>query len=296
MNIKQLNYFIAVAKYLNFTKAANHHHIPQTVISHQITALEKEIGVPLFYRNTRTVQLTKAGELFFNEVKPIIANLEQAINRTILTNSNAKGSLTIGFTGAPEKFFLSTWIRNFLAIYPKINLKLIKNTTTTHSEFLQEENIDILFELSHDLNINPKLSWKNVYSLLTNHLYAVTYPDHPLAKQTTISRLDLANEPFVFFDHKSNPAAFDLIVKDSKNTGFLPKVVAEANSAEALLLMVEAKIGITILPRCFEESAGTSVKFIALEGDPDYHDLIALWRKDNLNSFIPLFLNMIKVS
>ncbi|MBP2651712.1 MAG: hypothetical protein H6Q74_2537 [Firmicutes bacterium] len=295
MDIKQLNYFISVAKYLNFTKAAHHHQVAQTLISHQIIALEKEFGTPLFYRNTRSVRLTASGEAFYNKVKPILSHLDQAVSNIKLLPTTIQGTLTIGFNGISEKNFLPYWIHNFLLDYPSIKLKLYKNNKNNLQEALQEENFDIIFQLSNGFDPNLKLTWENICVVSTDHLCAVIYQDHPLAKKEIITRHDLTNEPFVFFDSQANPLGFDLIVKDCNHTGFLPNIVAETSSAEALLVLVESQIGITILPRCFEAFASNNVKFITLADEiNNIPSLIAVWRSNNCNPNIPLFINMAK--
>ncbi|MBP2649935.1 MAG: hypothetical protein H6Q74_760 [Firmicutes bacterium] len=294
MNLKQLEYFISVAEYLNFTKAAQHHYIAQTAISHQIIALEKELGIPLFYRNKRTVKLTNAGEVFYNEVKTIVTKLENAVNTTLLANANAQGNLTLGFYGLVGKDYFPHWLRNFLFAYPNINLKLVNNTNNLQ-DLLHNGKVDILFQFSHALNIDPKFSWENICVAFADPLCAVVPCDHPLAKKATIHRSDLANEPFVFFDQKSNPSGFESIVNDCNNTGVSPKIVAQASSAETLLVLVEAKLGITVLPSCYKNQASPAIRFIDLEEDYDrVTSLIAVWRTNNSNPIIPLFLNMIK--
>jgi DNA-binding transcriptional LysR family regulator len=295
MNLKQLEYFISVAEFLNFTKAAERHYIAQTAISHQIIALEKELELPLFYRNKRTVQLTSAGEVFYKEVKQIVGNLDQAVANAQRANSKYQGSLKIGFNGNVGKENLPLWIQTFLSAYPNIDLKLEKSSLNDLQDILEDDGVDILFRLSHDFVPNPKLSWKDVYNVSTDPLCVVLHRDHPYASQSTICRSQLINEPFVFWDQKSNPAGFDFIVKDGKNTGFIPNLLATASSAEALLLLVEAKRGITILPRCFEILANDTIRFIELEGE-NANDafLIAVWRKTNFNPTIPMFFNIIK--
>ncbi|MBP2656888.1 MAG: hypothetical protein H6Q73_4457 [Firmicutes bacterium] len=295
MNLKQLEYFISVAEYLNFTKAAERHYIAQTAISHQIIALEKELELPLFYRNKRTVQLTNAGEVFYKEVKQIVGSLEQAVANAQRANSKYQGSLKIGFNGNVGKESLPLWIQFFLSTYPNIDLKLEKSSINDLQDLLEDDGVDILFRLSHDFVPNPKLSWKDVYNISTDPLCVVLHREHPLASQKNICRTDLVNDPFVFWDQKTNPAGFEFIVKDGKSTGFVPNLVATASSAEALLLLVEAKRGVTILPRCFAILASDTVRFIELEGE-NANDafLIAVWRKTNFNPTIPMFLNIIK--
>ena len=78
MDLKQLNYFISAAKHENFTRAAQECFIVQTAMTHQIAALEKELGVSLFERNSRRVKLTPAGEVFLGQAQRIVQAAEDA--------------------------------------------------------------------------------------------------------------------------------------------------------------------------------------------------------------------------
>jgi DNA-binding transcriptional LysR family regulator len=76
MDIRQLRYFITVAEYLNFTKAANQLYVAQSAISHQIADLEQQLGLKLFIRNKRSVQLTPAGAVFLKEAIEIVEKMQ----------------------------------------------------------------------------------------------------------------------------------------------------------------------------------------------------------------------------
>lgn len=291
MNFNQLRYFISVADHLNFTKAAQEHYIAQTAISQQIAALEKELGIPLFYRNSRTVHLTVAGEVFYKDAKLLISKSEAAINKAVLANSGVQGNLAIGFQGPNEMNFLPELIRDFSLINPKVKLKLIQDDADNLHEATQEGALDVSFRLSHGIDKIPELIWEHVYR---DPFCAVVYPDHPLAKEQKINRSALANESFIFFDKKSTPQGFELMLRDCVNSGFLPNIVAEATTTDSMLIMVAAGMGITMLPRCFESYWNNTLRFIELEGENEYIELIIVRRKDNLNPTIPLFLKALK--
>ncbi|MBP2643715.1 MAG: transcriptional regulator AlsR family [Firmicutes bacterium] len=292
MNFNQLNYFISVAKYLNFTKAAQHHYISQTAISRQIIALEKEVGIELFYRNKRSVNLTAAGQVFFTEANRIVSILDHAINNATLVKARPTGILKVGFQGIAEREFLPFWVKTFLSAYPNIELKLFKQTNGNMQEIISNDQVDILFRLSHTLDITPKLSWK-VICKVPDSLCAVVSLKHPIVKKRRIQLDQLENEKFVFFDNKSNPLGFNLILSKCRQAGFTPNIISESTSVESLLLLVEAEVGITILPQCYQSHATRNVRFIKLDNNESHPPtLIAVWDPNNLNPAVPLFLNI----
>ena len=89
MDFNQLSYFIAIARYGNFTAAAKAFFVSQPCISHQIQSLEKELGVRLFIRNTRSVELTAAGEIFLEDAKKMVDLMERAKNRLLQNDGDS---------------------------------------------------------------------------------------------------------------------------------------------------------------------------------------------------------------
>ena len=126
MNTQQLDYFIAVAREKNFTKAAKQCFISQTAISLQIKALEKNLGVQLLERDKHHVELTPAGKIYLKEAEEIISKLSEARRLANIASSGIAGTLTVGFIRGYEQSNISTVLRNFflekmplyLTIYP----------------------------------------------------------------------------------------------------------------------------------------------------------------------------------
>ena len=110
MKIEKLYYFLSVAKHLNFTRAAQECHIAQPAISEQISSLEKELGVRLFERGTRSIRLTAAGEVFYQHISRFVQNYEQSL-REVRTSMQEK-SLVIGVNHFNLPLLLSGAVRN----------------------------------------------------------------------------------------------------------------------------------------------------------------------------------------
>ena len=89
MNTEQLRYFVSVARYRNFTETAREFYVTQPAVTHQISALEREVGARLFLRTTRNVSLTRAGELFLEDAKRILDQEERALGRLRQLESSA---------------------------------------------------------------------------------------------------------------------------------------------------------------------------------------------------------------
>ncbi|MBP2642838.1 MAG: transcriptional regulator AlsR family [Firmicutes bacterium] len=299
MTINQIKYFISVAKHLNFTKAAKEHYIAQTAISQQIINLEKELNTVLFHRNKRTVQLTKAGAIFYEEAQHIVSILENAIlttqQTTQINSSNYQGALTIGFQHPHQTGLAASLVRNFCSTYPNVTLKLMPDFRDNLPKALQEGDLDLVFYAVETTNEIGDFSWKLIAHLFKNYLCAVVPTKHPLAKKNSVTRAALAHERFVHFDRHSSPMSYYRMLRDCEKCGFLPNIVAEATDPETLLFLVESGTGIAVIPRCFETNSNKdAVQFINLIGENETTDLVVMWRQNNYNPAISLFLSLIQ--
>ncbi len=291
MDMRQLQYFISVAETLNFTKAAKQHYIAQQAISQQIAALEKKLGVQLFYRNNRSVQLTPAGKVFYKEIKIITARLEDAINKALRAASSFEGTLKVGFLGPNEKWFLPELIRKFRNSYPNIDLTMTQGNLEKLRESIQQGLLDIAFNFSLCMDPASGITWKTINR---DPICVILYRDHPLANEPRIRLASLANDSFVAIDRREAPFAFDAMVRQCLNSGFSPKIVSQSRSFETVLFMVEAETGIALVPRCFEIYTNDKLRFIELEGETETVELVVAWLKDNPNPAIPLFLKALE--
>lgn len=113
MELRHLNYFIAVADELHFGKAAKRLNISQPPLSRQIKQLEEEIGVRLFNRTRRKVEITAAGRVFLEEARRIVALSREAVRRTVLADKGEIGRLAVGFIGSANYSILPQVIREF---------------------------------------------------------------------------------------------------------------------------------------------------------------------------------------
>ncbi|MBP2655866.1 MAG: transcriptional regulator AlsR family [Firmicutes bacterium] len=293
MYSRQIDYFISVAEYLNFTKAAKHHFMAQTAMSQQIRVLEKKLGVDLFIRNNRSVQLTPAGRIFLQEAKRIVAISDEAIKKARHAASGFVGTLKIGFLGPNEKRFLPDLVKKFRHDYPNIILSFKQGNAETIRSDLEHGLLDIAFTMAFDLDQTPGLIWETLY---TDPICVIMHRDHPLANEAKINPVALAHEPFVAMEHREYPGAVERMIQFCITRGFTPNIVSQHAYLETVLLMVEAGIGVTLLPRFFDTYSNPNLRFIDLAGDTDYVYSVATWKKDYTNPSIPIFLKELGIT
>ena len=126
MNLKQMEYFVAAAEQLNFTRAAKKCFISQTAMTLQIQSLEEKIGVPLFVRDKHHVELTAAGKVYLNEARAVLVRAEEAAKLARTAAEGVAGELTIGFIRGYEQSRFSETLRSFHEAYPNISIHLLR--------------------------------------------------------------------------------------------------------------------------------------------------------------------------
>lgn len=287
MDIRQLRYFIAVAEHLNFTEAARELFVAQSAVSQQIADLEKKIGVQLFIRNKRSVQLTKAGAVLLKEATNLIKKTEEAIEKTRHADLGIIGSLNIGFLGYTERIFLPYLIRRFRRNYPKVDLHLNQYSHGTLIEALKTDALDVVFTLAFGLDNIGGLEKK---SMFTEKISVVMHCEHPLANKSSIKIADLAEERFIVLNRQESPQGFNKTLLMCANGGFSPNIVEEPKLLHTVLLLVDAGMGIAILPKSLASYSSSSLRFIDIQGESAEDELVIAWKKNNMNASIPLLL------
>ncbi len=287
MDIRQLKYFIAVAEHLNFTEAAKSLFVAQSAVSQQISDLENKLGVQLFIRNKRSVRLTNAGKVLLKEAINLINKSAEVIEKTRQAELGIIGGLSIGFLGYTEKNFLPGLIRQFKKNYPKIDLQLNQFNHGMLIDALSNDELDVVFTLSFGLDNIGGLERRKIAS---EAISVVMHCEHPLASREAISIAELAKERFITLSRHESPQGFNKTLMMCATNGFTPNIITQPRMLSTVLLLVDAGMGIAILPKSLEQNASPSLRFISIEGGQTADELVLAWKKSNSNPAIPLFL------
>lgn len=293
MTTNQLKYFITAAECLNFTAAGKQHFISQTAITKHIQALEEQLGVQLFIRDKRHVELTPAGKVFLEEARAILERTRMAIDKVEKASTGEVGSINIGYVKGYENSNLGNILKTYHEFYPNIELNLSRKAHLDLIYQLDKDQLDVALNICYS---DTQINGLEKKSIAKYPLYAVLYPSHPYAQQTSIKRYDLRNDSFLLTKYYDDTTAQTYDIPEMfVRSGFLPKVVGSSSDMETLFLMIAAGIGVSIMP----ESAIKYVKqsndlvFVPLEGEHEKIDVVALWKKENTNPALAKFLEML---
>ena len=286
MTFNQLEYFVAVAETLNFTRAAEKFYISQTAITQQIKSLEYQIGVKLFIRTKRHVELTPAGIIYLNEAKLMIDRSKKAKEKALLASEGFSGSLNIGFMKGCEQIGLSDLITRFKEIYPDITLNFQSSNFSALLQSLYDYSNDVIFNLRPQTTQNDDIVFKSFKAI---PLYVLIHLQHHFAYKSEILRQELQDETFIIIK-----TAKTEIINGFLSAGFLPKTIHYAEDIESLLLMVSANMGIAILPEYSMHYLNglNSIRSISLVNDMEIVEIALAYNSKNYNPAIERFVNL----
>lgn len=290
MNLKQLEIFTALADSLNFTKTAERLFLSQTTVTLQIKSLEEELGVKLFDRTSRSVRLTYPGEVFLEGAKGILENTEKTIRKTRLIAKGYTGQLRIGFADDMNASGLAGLLKSFSKNQPQVLLNIHSEYPANLLSGLLADEYDIIFTPSFRRIDNEKLS-KHVMG--TYRIMAAFPGDHPFADRTELKYSDFADENIIVISGENEDLDFSaefLHQLDAHDINY--NQVAKIDTIEAVFLMVEAGMGITVMneyfaPR-FSGSSSIEMRPIAEKLKPT--DFLAVWKKRIPPPELALFL------
>ncbi|NTW72698.1 MAG: LysR family transcriptional regulator, partial [Eubacteriaceae bacterium] len=265
MELRQLQYFIAVAEELNFTNAAIKLHMAQQPVSIQIKKLEEELGVRLFDRTTRFVSLTPVGNAFYNDVKNIFKNLDEAVDHVKQINKGKTQKIVLGYESAMLCTILPPVLKRMHKSFPEIKLELIEMDSNEIYAKLKKDEIDLGL-MSIDVNYQeyPDLQWQ---PLGKDRAVIAMADDHPYAKKEEISLSTLANEDFILIKESIKPYFYRKFINLCKDAGFLPVIVQEVSTEQSLMTLISRGIGISLVFNCLKYFFTDSIAYVPLK-DP----------------------------
>lgn len=261
MNTVQLECFLAVSETLNFARAAEHLHITQPAVTHQINSLESEMDVKLFKRTTRTVELTEEGWSFFNDAKTILNMTHMAKARLSSHNTEEIRSIGIGCHSPMELSLLPKPLNAFLKKYPDIHPELKMVPFQALQNLLQEENIDVMMGFMDE---NSK-KLPGVYVELTKApLACIMSPSHPLSGRESLRLEDLKEGKLIICSPRKTSAAVARIQGQLIGCR-MPSDVYFCDNIECGITLVQAGLGFIILPAILPVHS-SALSHVLLEG------------------------------
>lgn len=289
MQQRYLHQFVAVAEEHCFSLAARRLGITQPALSRQIQKLEEELGVQLFHRTTRRVELTDAGQVFLEEVQRGLTQMEWAVQAARRTGCGEAGRLAIGFVGPATYSVLPPLLRACQERFPRVELDLEELSTGRQLAALSEGQLQLGLlcppEERNGLAIEQLLSEAAVVALPRRHA---------LAGAQRVHLSDLGGETLLMARQELEPALFAGALRYCGGAGLAPKVMQGANSLHLVLSLVAAGLGVAFLPASIRNHQRPDVVYRALQPAAPRMVLAAAWRADDPSPALPSLLGVLR--
>ena len=264
MELRQLRYFIAIAEQGSFSRAAERLHISQPPLSTQIKALEDEIGARLLERSNRGVALTAAGTAFFEDIRSVLAQLENAVERVRQSERGEAGTLSIGFVSIADFGILPPTLKSFRARYPQVDVQLHELTTDAQIRELRAAELDLGIGLAPV--DEPGLTFT---SLQHEPLMLAAPTTHPILRgEGAVDLRALAKEPFIVPPRNIGPGLYDLTLSLCQTAGFAPRITQHARQMQTVIGLVSCGMGVALVPASLRHLRRAGVQYRPLLGKP----------------------------
>ena len=288
LELRHIKYFLAVAEDLHFRKAAERLYISQPGLSRQIKQMEDDLGITLFERHNRKVELTQAGLYLKEELTRNLKSLDAIFNHAKLLNEGAEGHLKFGYVGSAMQKIIPELLIKLNNQNPNIHFSLKEMDNQKQIESLISNDIDLGFvrqeRVPQSLNIKPIL--KEPFCLVLPF-------NHPINKATFKSLKQFKGESFILFDSKYSASYFEKVMQIFDSHNFNPIVSHHTIHAGSIYKLVENKFGISIVPKSLQIGNNKKIKFIELDKIAQKTTLSLIWNKTNRNPILDKVIKLI---
>ena len=248
MELRQLQYFVAVAEERQFTRAARRVNIVQSALSTSIRALEIELGAPLFTRSTRQVRLTNAGEMLLDRAKLILNEIRNARTAVAAGQGLEHGTLKIGTVQSLPAFLdLPSLLARFHEHHPGIEIRLIQGSATYLATQTRTGQVDVAF-----FPMGAPLLDLDTTMIACDEMVIACQSGHPLDGKLGITLEALHEFPFVEFE--AGWGTRKLVDSRFSEVSFSRRIAFEVNDLDTMLKLVKHGLGLALLPETIVET------------------------------------------
>jgi DNA-binding transcriptional LysR family regulator len=289
MELRHLRYFVAVAEELHFGRAAQRLHVAQPSLSQQIKQLERELGVLLLARTKRRVALTEPGRLFLAEARRALAQVATAVEVARGAEAGEVGRLRVAYVDSALWGALPEVVRTYRERYPRVALTLLERLPTQQLAGLRRGDLDVA------IGPPPPATAPVETAPVTEEGVVVALPaGHRLAGRDAVDMAELAEDAWVLIPARVPSRLRTLALGAAAAAGFTPRVAQEARELDALVALVSAGLGVTLVPVSVARVARPGVVFRPVRGEDLTFRLVALWRRGRSRPALATFLEVLR--
>lgn len=281
MELRQLRYFVTVARERNFTRAAEQLHIAQPPLSRQIQQLEDELGVRLLVRNSRPVRLTDAGRFFYEQALQILGRIDQAKAATRRLGQAERSVLSIGFVSSTLYGGLPQVVRNLRKDFPDLDVQLVELMSSQQVDALKSGRIDVGFG-------RIRVADPAVERLVMREerLVLAVPADHAFADSSEpLSITALGGQNLIVYPKEPRPSFADAVLSLLADHGVRSAEVLEVRELQAALGLVAAEMGVCVVPAS-AQALRDDIHYRPITEEAATSPLIMVYRANDASTYI----------
>jgi len=294
MKLTHLRFFLNVAEERHFGRAAERIGMTQPPLSQGIRALERELGVALFTRNKRHVELTPVGRQLVGNVRSIVEGADQLPALARRMAAGEAGSLRLGFVSTADYSLLPDLVGDYRRAYPDVRIALHEMTSDLQVEAVLQGRIDAGLIIPVTTPVRPPLAY---LPLLREPLIAAApeawVESGRLASDgRRVGLADLCRHPLVIFPRGSSPGFHDIITGYISGHGIVPAIGQEAIQMQTIVSLVSAEMGVALVPQSLERLGRSGTRYLQLAEPPPLIETGLIWRESDRSPIMAHFVEL----
>ncbi|MBR0959133.1 LysR family transcriptional regulator [Bradyrhizobium japonicum] len=292
VDLRRLRYFVAVAEEGHITRAAERLDMQQPPLSRQISLMERDLGIQLFRRTPRGVEMTVAGQALLSEAKAVLAQFDRAIDATRRAARGEQGTLCIGIAPtAPFNPFVPDSIRCFREANPLVSLVLHEGLSNDIVAQFNNDQMDVAFVRASQIHADGV-----IVAPLQEEPLVAALPSHHRAARTKSKAASLksfANDPFIMIG-PAGTGLHDETIAACHRAAFTPRLGQPAPRITSALGLVAAGLGIALVPSTMQSARMKGVTYLPLADASAKAFLGLAWRRDDPSPVLKKFLSLVR--
>lgn len=290
MDIKKLVTFINLVETRNFTRTAKAMHVTQPTVTHDINTIEDELGIKLFNRTKRYVNITKNGELFYQKMRPLINSYYSAVQDIQGKDAYESSQITLGYSYSLfNDLYIPKWLKQFREKHPQVRFMLENLSHNDLKQQLSSNKLDLMITTGREAE---DLTNIKTYLVETESFQAIISRDNPLSKRTRLEITDFNDQRMLFLDN--NWAASDLINLQNKIIHSNKQInVMYVNDLPSLNILIKSGQGITVGLYCIYAKLDKTLTYVPVNWKPTV-DLVIITPQNQHKRMVYEFIKFIQ--
>lgn len=242
-------YYVAIS--LSFSEASKQLFISQSAVSQSIKVLEKKLGISLFIRSTKKVQLTPEGETLLRHIEPAINLIQRGEAQIMESSTLGGGQLRIGASDTICRYYLVPYLQKFHKNYPNVHIKVTNQTSTRCVDLLESGQVDLIVTNFPNSKLPSRMTTIPIYEF--QDVFIASKDSFPLLVDRPIHLKELLEHPILMLDRKSTTSEFLHNLFQQHQLDLVPEI--ELGSNDLLIDLANIGLGIAFVPDyCVEKN------------------------------------------